>query len=78
MTTDIIDRLYLELSQITTAYNERELKMLNWLYEIEFDGRPHGSNITYPDGCECHECERYDAIKKFLSQFPDWVGDIKI
>lgn len=32
--------------------------------EFITEGRPHGSNSTYPDGCECELCELWDRLNK--------------
>lgn len=37
-----------------------DLRIEEWLAE----GRPHGCNAAYPDGCECELCELWDSLNK--------------
>lgn len=71
MTTETIDKLFLELSLVSKAYTTRELVMIDLLETVAAAGRPHSaSTTTYPDGCECEQCEAWDRINKFCKTIP--------
>lgn len=42
------------------------------MLDREARGRPHGGrNETYPDGCECDECEAYDELVRQIKRAED-------
>ena len=38
-------------------------KLVSLLMGLYFAGRPHGRNAQFPDGCECQNCEAWDAVE---------------
>ena len=64
-----------KINLLLIAERDRLIKMLDELANnrivenILADGRPHGSNRTYPDGCECDDCTTYDQLTKALATY---------
>jgi hypothetical protein len=64
-----------KINLLLIAERDRLIKMVDELANnrivenILADGRPHGSNRTYPDGCECDDCTTYDQLTKALATY---------
>ncbi len=59
--TETIDRLFLELSQFTTATTGKELRLRALLRRVLDAGRPHPR-----EDCLCLRCEVWLAVRKEL------------
>ncbi len=50
------------------AENEALLVVARAAEYIDAQLRPHGRNSTYPDGCECEQCENWDRVNQSLKE----------